>query len=175
MHGKQGVRADLRPAAPARLNQLPTMYLQRRFPRRLIRPAIRASGRGRIAFCLCWPHSSGCRPRRLRTGGSTASETSRWSAYDQLRKPPVLHVALDGPPASVVSRAGVSANPRGGLERVARQAEARVGAPIELGDDRRVPPLPAEGRPIGSSLKPPVPSSTRGGPAPRSAAAATPS
>ena len=69
---------------------------------------------------------------------------------------PVLLRALDGPPASVVSRAG-------------------VGAPIELGDDRRVLPLPAEGRLIGSSLTTPVPSSTRGGPAPRSAAAATPS
>ena len=89
--------------------------------------------------------------------------------------PPVLLRALDGPPTSVVSRAGVSTNPRGGLERVARQAEARVGAPFELGDDRGVPPFPAEGRPIGSSPATPVPSSTRGGPAPRSAAAATPS
>ena len=45
-------------------NRFPTMRLQAP-SRRRIRPAIRVRGRGRSAFCLCWPRSSGCRPRRL--------------------------------------------------------------------------------------------------------------
>ncbi len=42
-----------------------------------------------------------------------------------------------------------------------RQPSLRAGAPFKLGDDRRAPPLPAEGRLIGSNLVALVPSSTK--------------
>ena len=61
--------------------------------------------------------------------------------------PQALLGALDGPLMSAVSRAGVSRHP---------PTLAEGWTPFELGDDRRAPPLPAEGRLIGISRDLPV-------------------
>ena len=69
--GKQAVGLSLRPAAPARLKRC-RRFACRRFPRRRNRSAVRASGRGRSAFDLCWFRRCGCRSRPLQAGDAAS-------------------------------------------------------------------------------------------------------
>ena len=75
-------------------------------------------------------------------GDSMCKVTLFWVQSAFKPDPQALLGALDGPLMSVVSRAGVSRHP---------PTLAEGWTPFELGDDRRAPPLPAEGRLIGIS------------------------
>ena len=91
---------------------------------------------------------------------------------------PVPRRALDGPPASVVSRTGVSRQPptlAEGWSAVRDRPRRGFEPPSNSTMIGELRPLRAEGRPIGSSPADAAPSSACRGPAPRSAAAAAPS
>ncbi len=57
---------------PVPLNRLPTICLQALSTTLDLRPAVRASGRGRSAFGPCWFRRCGCRPQPLQADGAAS-------------------------------------------------------------------------------------------------------